>query len=157
MCKTKWLSVFYNMDHNSTLILKQTGKSVVMSHLTLYPLIVISDVWGRVLLIKSFENFLTNLWTSWICELSILRIVAYQFWHEICQSLELNRHCKFKGLGKSFVFLPADKAANNVVVVWRKYNVYIVKEEIVNSRLFQNTPISEINIIINKHGSQLKL
>ena len=156
MCKTKWLSVFYNRDHNSTLILKQTGKSVVMSHLTLYPLIVISDVWGRVLLIKSFEHFWQTLWTSWICELSILRIVAYQFWHEICQSLELSRHCKFKGLGKYFVFLPADKAANNVVV-WRKYNVYIVKEEIVNSRLFQNTPISEMNIIINKHGSQLKL
>ena len=50
-----------------------------------------------------------------------------------------------------FVFVPADKAANIIVVVWCKYYVQILKEEIVNSKTFQNMPISYIDII-NKYG-----
>ena len=52
---------------------------------------------------------------------------------------------KLKELGKSFILVPADKVANNVVS--RKYYVYILKEEMVNPNTFQRTPISEIEII----------
>jgi hypothetical protein len=42
----------------------------------------------------------------------------------------------------SFVFAPAVKAVNNIVVVWCKYYVHILKVEIVNLSTFWNTPIS---------------
>ena len=58
-------------------------------------------------------------------------------------------------LRKSFIFVPADKAANNVVIVWHKYHVHISIGQIVilKNFFFQNTPITETHII-NKIGGR---
>ena len=49
-----------------------------------------------------------------LSELHILRIGSHQKFQEICQSLRIT-----KELGKSFVFVLTDKAANSVVAVWK--------------------------------------
>jgi hypothetical protein len=46
---------------------------------------------------------------------------------------------KLKELGKSFILVPVDKVANNVIA--RKYYVHILKEEIVNTNTLQR-PVS---------------
>ena len=45
---------------------------------------------------------------------------------------------KLQKLGTRFVFVPADKAANNVVVVCRKYYMEVLKKEIFYSSTFPN-------------------
>ena len=59
-------------------------------------------------------------------------------------SVSRTKH-KLKELGKSFILVPVDKVANNVIS--RKYYVHILKEEIVNTNTLQSTSISEIEII----------
>ena len=61
---------------------------------------------------------------------------------------ELNLNCK--NLGLVSFFLPADKAANNVVVVWRKYYIEVLKNEVLNSSTFQAITSSESEIV-NSH------
>ena len=56
---------------------------------------------------------------------------------------------KLKEFGKEFVFVPADKAANNIIVVCRKYYIEVLKQEITNSQTFQLTNSTENQIVIN--------
>ena len=58
---------------------------------------------------------------------------------------------KLKKFGKEFVFAPADKAANNIIIVWRKYYIEVLKNEITSSQTFQLTKLSELDIV-NKHN-----
>ena len=57
---------------------------------------------------------------------------------------------KLQILSKRFVFVPADKAANNVVVVCRKYYTDVLKNEILNSSTFKSIRSTESHIV-NKH------
>lgn len=57
---------------------------------------------------------------------------------------------KLKEFGKEFVFVPADKAANNIIIVCRKYYIEVLQKEITSSQTFQLTQFSE-NEIANKH------
>ena len=43
---------------------------------------------------------------------------------------------KLKELAKKFVFVPADKAANYIIIVWRKLYIEVLKKEITNSPTF---------------------
>ena len=58
---------------------------------------------------------------------------------------------KLKQLGEKFVFVPADKAANNVVIVWRRYYIEVLRNEITNSNTFEATVSSEQQITENHH------
>ena len=57
---------------------------------------------------------------------------------------------KLKVLAEWFVFGPADKAANNVVVVWRIYYTKVLQNEIINSSTFRSVRTTESQIV-NKH------
>ena len=96
-------------------LLKSTVKAVVMSSLTLCLFIVVGDLNGRVLIKKkSLNNFVSKL----------MDIVAFQITHlengfiqnqtkNMPVSISKN---KLKELSKYFVFVPADKGTNNVVI-----------------------------------------
>ena len=48
------------------------------------------------------------------------------------------------------MFVPADKAANNIIIVCRKHYIEVLEKEITGSNTFQLTQFSE-NEITNKH------
>ena len=54
---------------------------------------------------------------------------------------------KLQKLGTRFVFEPADKATNNVVVVCRKYYIEVLRKEILNSTTFHAMHSSESQIV----------
>ena len=53
---------------------------------------------------------------------------------------------KLDKLYKTFVLVPADKAANNIVVVCRKYYIEVLRNEIHSSNTFQATNLTEQQI-----------
>ena len=53
-------------------------------------------------------------------------------------------------LHKTYVFVPADKAVNNIIVVCRKYDKEVLCNEIHSSDTFQAADLTEQHII-NEH------
>ena len=50
---------------------------------------------------------------------------------------------------KNYVLVPADKAANNVVVVWRLYYINTLKRELVDTTAFKLQPSLSERVIVN--------
>lgn len=76
-----------------------------------------------LLIVKSGdEKWLDNFITKYI-DIVEIRITHFEtiFIQNLAKYLAVSRNkYKLKELSKSFVFIPADKAANNIVAVWRK-------------------------------------
>ena len=66
--------------------------------------------------------------------------------NNIVHNTHISRN-KFQELSKRFVFVPADKAANNVVVVCRKYYTDVLKNEILNSSTCKSIRFTESHIV----------
>ena len=57
---------------------------------------------------------------------------------------------------RKYVLVPADKAANNIVVVWRLYYIQTLKQELSGTRAYKETSAEE-NPVVNDHCSHLPL
>ena len=55
-----------------------------------------------------------------------------------------------------YVFAPADKAANNVVVVWRLHYIYTLKQELSGTKAYKVTSEEEKSVV-NGHCNHLAL
>ena len=51
----------------------------------------------------------------------------------------------------NYVLVPADKAANNVVVVWRLYYINTLKRELVNTNAYKVWPSLSESVIVDGH------
>ena len=52
----------------------------------------------------------------------------------------------------NYVLVPADEAANNVVVVWRLYCINTHKRELVDSNAYKLLPSLSERVIVDGHG-----
>ena len=52
----------------------------------------------------------------------------------------------------NYVLVPADKAANNVVVVWRLYYINTLKRELVDTNAYKPQPSLSERVIVDGHG-----
>ena len=52
----------------------------------------------------------------------------------------------------NYVLVPADKAANNVVVVWRLYYINTLKRELVFTNAYKLQPSLSERMIVDGHG-----
>ena len=52
----------------------------------------------------------------------------------------------------NYVLVPADKAANNVVVVWRLYYINTLKQELVDTNAYKLQPSLSERVIVDGHG-----
>ena len=52
----------------------------------------------------------------------------------------------------NYVLIPADKAANNVVVVWRLYYIDNLKRELVDYNSYILMPSLSERVIVDEHG-----
>ena len=52
----------------------------------------------------------------------------------------------------NYVLVPADKASNNVVVVWRLYYINTLKRELVETNAYKLQPSLSEKMIVNGHG-----
>ena len=52
----------------------------------------------------------------------------------------------------NYVLVLADKAANNVVVVWRLYNINTLKRELVDTNAYKLQPSMSERVIIDGNG-----
>ena len=78
-----------------------------------------------------------------------------------CNSLDLHppkpklpfRHLKqgIQEFHRNYVLAPADKAANNVVVVWRLYYINTLKQELGSSKRYERISTDEKSIV-NTHS-----
>ena len=50
---------------------------------------------------------------------------------------------------RKFVLVPADKAANNVVVVWRLHCINTLKQELIGTKAYEQTSEKEKSVINN--------
>ena len=57
----------------------------------------------------------------------------------------------------NYVLVPADKAANNVVVVWRLYYINTLKRELVDTNAYKLQPSSSERVIVDGHGCHTAL
>ena len=57
---------------------------------------------------------------------------------------------KIKNLPKTYVFVPSNKVANNIVVVCRKWYTEVLRDEVHSSNTFQATNFTE-EPIVNEH------
>ena len=57
----------------------------------------------------------------------------------------------------NYVLVPADKAAINVVVVWRLYNVDTLKRELVDTNACKLQPSLSERVIVDGHGCHTAL
>ena len=46
-----------------------------------------------------------------------------------------------------YVFVPADKASNNVIIVWRLHYVDVLNQELVNTKSYTSTTLSEQDLV----------
>ena len=56
-----------------------------------------------------------------------------------------------------YIIVPADKAANNVVVVWRFYYIITLKRELIDTNAHKLQPILSKRVIVDGHGSHTAL
>ena len=52
----------------------------------------------------------------------------------------------------NYAFVPADKAANNVVVVRRLYYIKTLKRELVDTNAFKLQPSLSESVVVDGHG-----
>ena len=52
----------------------------------------------------------------------------------------------------NYVLVPADKAANNVVVVWQLYNINTLKRELVDTNVNKLQPSLSERVIVDGNG-----
>ena len=57
----------------------------------------------------------------------------------------------------NYVLVRADKAANNVVVVWRLYYINTLKREIVDTNAYKLQPSLSERVIVDGHGCHTAL
>ena len=57
----------------------------------------------------------------------------------------------------NYVLVPADKAANNVVVVWRLYYINTLKCEHVDTNAYKLQPSLSKRVIVDGHGCHIAL
>ena len=57
---------------------------------------------------------------------------------------------------RKYVLIPADKAANKVVVVWQLYYIKTLKQELSGTRAYKDV-YAEENSVVNDHCSHLPL
>ena len=57
----------------------------------------------------------------------------------------------------NYVLVPAGKAANNVVVVWRLYYVNTLKRELVDTNAYKLQPSLSERVIVDGHGCHTAL
>ncbi|MDA3086495.1 hypothetical protein OFO27_08180, partial [Campylobacter sp. CS_ED1] len=50
-------------------------------------------------------------------------------------------------LHKKFIFVPADKAANNIIIICRSYYIDILRKEILSTKTYNSTDLTEEDII----------
>ena len=64
------------------------------------------------------------------------------------------RHLKrgIEDFHMNYVLVPADKAANNVVVVCRLYHIYTLKRELVDTNAFNLQPSLSERVVVDGHG-----
>ena len=55
----------------------------------------------------------------------------------------------------NYVLVPADKAANNVVVVWRLY--YTLKRELIDTNAYKLQPYVSERVVVDGHGCYIAL
>ena len=56
-----------------------------------------------------------------------------------------------------YVLVPADKAANNVVVVWRLYYINTLKRELVDTYAYKLQPSLRETVVVDGHGCHTAL
>ena len=54
----------------------------------------------------------------------------------------------------NYVLVPADKAANNAVVVWRLYYINTLKCELVDTNAYKLQPSLSERVVVDGHGCQ---
>ena len=57
----------------------------------------------------------------------------------------------------NYVLVPADKAANNVVVVWQLYYIKTLKRELVDTNAYKLQPSLSERVIVDGHGCHTAL
>ena len=57
----------------------------------------------------------------------------------------------------NYVFVPADKAANNVVIVWQLYYINTLKRELVDTNAYKLQPSLSERVIVHGHGCHTNL
>ena len=57
----------------------------------------------------------------------------------------------------NYVLVPADKAAKNVVVVWRLYYINTLKRELVDTNAYKLQPSLIERVIVDGHGCHTAL
>ena len=57
----------------------------------------------------------------------------------------------------NYVLVQADKATNNVVVVWRLYYINILKRELVDTNTYQLQPYLSERVIVDGHRCRTAL
>ena len=89
---------------------------------------------------------------------NVLKVIniRIEFYKSNCHLLppkpKLNlRHVKneLQNLHSKYVFVPADKASNNVIIIWRIYYLNVLNKEITSTKAYSLVPLAEGNIISN--------
>ena len=57
----------------------------------------------------------------------------------------------------NYVLVPADKAANNVVVVWRLFYINTLKRELVDTNAYKLQPFLSTRVVVDGHGCHTAL
>ena len=85
-----------------------------------------------------------------------LLILAFHFTLVIHIFYPLNLNLLFVILIQDFhmnyVLVPADKAANNVAVVWRLHYINTLKRELVDTNAYKLQPSLSERVIVDRHG-----
>ena len=99
----------------------------------------------RIMLLKNGKEVSSLLWIN-----------VLSFIHKILIFYLLFRHLKqgIQEFHRKYVLVPADKAANNVVVVCRLHYVNTLKQELDGTRAYLETDTDEVSVV-NAHLNDL--
>ena len=99
------------------------------------------------------------LWRNGRLTFLKLLILVFHFTLVIHIFCPLNLNLLFRYLKRgiqdfhmNYVLVPADKAANNVVVVWRLYYINTLKRELVDTNAYKLQPSLSERVIVDGHG-----
>ena len=75
-----------------------------------------------------------------------IKRASQQTFNNILSKHQVKGH--LKNLQEKYVFVPVDKAANNVAIICKKFYLQVLQDEIVNSQNFAPSPSSSDNLML---------
>ena len=104
---------------------------------------------------RNIGDFYLNFLIMGVFDITVCTI-SYLYKQPPCRSVKALER-KMERLHSKYVFAPADKAANNVIIIWKKYYVDVLKEELNSTSIYVPAQLTKDKLLLHHIDTLTKI